>query len=64
MNPLIYVTTDSMYNLVVGLASIIKQKGDFGVQMAAGMINFIPMFIVFLLGQKYFTKGVIISGIK
>lgn len=64
MNPLIFVSSESMYNMVVGLATMVQQNGGFGLKMAAGVINFLPMLIIFLFFQKYFTEGIARSGIK
>ena len=62
--PLIYTSTDKMYPMPVGLASLITQGGNFGFQMAGAVLNFIPTLIIFLCLQKYFTQGIATSGIK
>jgi multiple sugar transport system permease protein len=66
INPLIYTTDESMYNMVVGLASILQQRVylNFGVQMAGTIITFLPILVIFLFFQQYFTRGIVLSGIK
>jgi multiple sugar transport system permease protein len=66
INPLIYTSDESMYNMVVGLASILQQRVylNFGVQMAGAIVTFLPILVIFLFFQQYFTRGIILSGIK
>ena len=66
INPLIFTSDESMYNMVVGLASLLQQKVflDFGVQMAGTIVTFVPILVVFLFCQKYFTRGIVLSGVK
>ena len=44
--------------LPVGLAALYSIEGNFGVQMAAATLAFIPTFSIFLLFQRYFTLKV------
>ena len=62
--PLIFTTSENMYNLMVGLATMLQNTPYFNAQMTSGVITFIPMFIVFLALQKYFIDGIVMSGIK
>lgn len=32
--------------------------------MAAATLTIIPIFVVFLLAQRYFVQGVVMSGMK
>jgi multiple sugar transport system permease protein len=66
VNPLIFTSDESMYNMIVGLASLLQQRVylSFGVQMAGTIVTFIPILIVFLFFQKYFTRGIVLSGVK
>lgn len=64
MGPLIFTTSDKMYNLIVGLASLNQQTASFGKQMTVGVITFIPMFIVYMSFQKYFVDGITIGSVK
>jgi len=67
MWPLIVTNSDSIKTLPVGLASF---KGSFrdttqwAQLMAASIITTIPVIIIFMLGQKYFIKGIMMGAIK
>lgn len=64
LTPLIFTTSEDMYPLTVGLASMLTKEGNFGVEMAGSVISFIPTFIIFLFFQKYFVRGIALSGLK
>ena len=65
MAPLLFTTSESMYNLIVGL-SVLNQPPNttFGMQMTAGVITFIPMFVVYMSFQKYFVDGITVGSVK
>jgi multiple sugar transport system permease protein len=63
-SPLIFTTSEEMYPLTVGLATLFDKTGNFGLQMAGAALSFIPTFLVFIFFQKYFTEGISISGFK
>lgn len=62
--PLIYTSKDTMYTMTVGLASMLTQTGNFSLQMACAMLNFIPTLIIYITMQRYFTQGIAMSGVK
>lgn len=64
MGPLIYTTSEKMYNLIVGLSSLNQQNVSFNLQMTAGVITFLPMFAVYLSFQKYFVDGITVGSVK
>ena len=64
LTPLIFTTSRDMYPITVGLASLLTNEGNFGIEMAGAMLSFIPTFLMFLFFQKYFTKGIALTGIK
>ncbi|MET3726805.1 ABC-type glycerol-3-phosphate transport system permease component [Fictibacillus halophilus] len=63
-SPLIFTTSEEMYPLTVGLATLLDKTGNFGLQMAGATLSFIPTFLVFIFFQKYFTEGISLSGLK
>jgi multiple sugar transport system permease protein len=63
-SPLIFTTSEEMYPLTVGLATLLDKTGNFGLQMAGATLSFIPTFLVFISFQKYFTEGISLSGLK
>lgn len=63
--PLIYLTSQSLKTLPLGMADFVDQYNiAYGPQMAAALISIIPVLAVFLVGQRYFVQGVVATGIK
>ena len=65
IGPLIYLQSDKMYTLSIGV-QLIRSKLDpkWEVLMAAGVVMVLPVLIIFFLLQKYFIQGIALSGIK
>ncbi|WP_405970631.1 carbohydrate ABC transporter permease [Streptomyces sp. NBC_00988] len=63
--PLILTNDSSMTNLQLGL-QLFQSSHDAQQQilMAAGVLNILPMIVVFLIGQRYFVGGLNVSGLK
>lgn len=65
MGPLIYLTTDSVKTVQVGLKRFIQQySSDYHLIMAASLCSLIPVAAVFLSLQKYFIEGIATTGLK
>jgi multiple sugar transport system permease protein len=65
MAPLIYLSTDKLYTIQVGLAAFRTQYGsEYGLIMAGTVCALIPMLIIFIIGQKYLVEGIAFSGLK
>lgn len=67
MWPLIVTNSDSMRTLPVGLAIFkgsFRESTEWGQLMACAVISTIPVIGVFLLGQKYFIRGIMMGGVK
>jgi len=65
--PLIITNSDTMRTLPVGLAVFkgsFRESTEWGQLMACAVISVIPVIGVFLLGQKYFVKGIMMGGVK
>lgn len=63
--PLIYLTSEHLKTLPLGLADFASEYYTYyGPQMAAAVIAIIPVMVVFLMGQRYIVQGVVSSGIK
>jgi len=62
--PLIYMTSEDMFPITVGLASTLSKEGNFGIEMAGATLSFLPTFLIFLFFQKYFTEGIQLTGLK
>jgi len=63
--PLIVIDDDALKTLPVGLATFEGQYGtEWALLMAASVIVMIPVLIVFVVGQRYFIRGILLSGLK
>jgi multiple sugar transport system permease protein len=63
--PLVTTTRDELRTLAVGLTQFQTVHGTkYHLMMAASTLVVIPMLIVFFLLQRYFIRGVALSGIK
>jgi multiple sugar transport system permease protein len=64
--PLVVSTSERMYTLPVAVAtfSLGQRKADYGTLMAGSVLLVAPVLIVFLLLQRFFTRGIAMTGIK
>ncbi len=63
--PLIVTNSAETRTLTAGLATFSGSYAhQYGKQMAGAMLSALPILLVFLLGQKYFIKGISIGGVK
>ena len=64
--PLVAALTEDMYTLPVAVAlfSTGQQESNLGIQLAGAVIVVVPVLIVFILLQRYFTQGIAMTGIK
>jgi multiple sugar transport system permease protein len=63
--PLIFVNSRELQTLPIALALF---RGEYFTQtnlmMAAATISVVPPLVLFLVAQKYFVRGVTMSGLK
>lgn len=65
MAPMIYLTSDKLRTIQIGLASFRTQYGsEYGLIMAGTVCALVPMLIIFIAGQKYLVEGIAFSGLK
>jgi len=64
--PLIYTNSTDMRTLEVGLSIFKNSYGgsNWPLQMTAALIVLLPLLIVFMFCQRYFTKGIMLGSIK
>ena len=62
--PLIVGQSTDMRTLTVGIASLQQQNVPLNVVLAGSVVAFVPIFMAYLIGQRYVTEGVAASGIK
>ena len=65
LGPIIYLTSYEKMTLSVGLAFFKGQyMTDWPLLMAGALISIVPITLVYLFAQRYFVKGVVLSGVK
>ena len=69
LKPLIYLYDTALYTMPRGVKSIVDRFGQGGemqweLVMAATVILTVPMIVIFLLGQRYFIRGIATTGSK
>lgn len=65
MWPLIITNTPDMFTLTVALASFKETYNiRWALMMAGAVIMVLPMIIVFIFGQRYFTEGIRLGAVK
>lgn len=65
MGPMIYLDTQSLFTIQIGLASF-KQEfaADYGAIMAGTVCSIIPVVILYAFAQNQIVEGVAFSGLK
>ncbi|WP_407319125.1 carbohydrate ABC transporter permease [Isoptericola halotolerans] len=63
---LIFLTRPDMYTVPIALRTFIDatSNSSWGPLFAMSIVSLVPVFIVFLFGQKYLVKGIATTGIK
>lgn len=65
LDPLIYLRDLPTYTTTVGLAFFQGQfVGKWPEMMAGALVSLLPMIVLFLIAQKYFVRGITLSGLK
>lgn len=64
--PLIYLRTTSVFPVSVALKGFVDQQStsDYGGMFAMSVISLVPLFVAFLLGQRFLVKGISTTGNK
>ncbi len=62
---LVMLTSTKNLTISLGIASMQAENStDFGILMAGSALASVPIIIVFLIFQKYFTKGITMGAVK
>ncbi|RSK54003.1 carbohydrate ABC transporter permease [Bacillus canaveralius] len=65
LGPLIYLTSDHLYTLQLGIQHFVTQYNtEYSLLMAAAVSAIVPTILVYFLAQDHFIKGVANTGIK
>ncbi|MBT2288429.1 carbohydrate ABC transporter permease [Paenibacillus albidus] len=64
-NPLIFLRSDSLFTLQLGIRKFADFSGEFYSLMMAGAVSAIlPLLIIFIIGQKQVIEGVAMGSVK
>lgn len=65
LEPLIYLSSMDKFTVSLGLSFFNGQYStQWGLLMAASIVAVSPILLLFILAQKYFIQGIVISGVK
>jgi multiple sugar transport system permease protein len=65
LGPLIYLTSDKLYTLQLGMQHFqTEYNTEYALLMAAAVSAVIPTVLVYVFAQKYFVEGISTAGIK
>ena len=65
IGPLVYLRTPDTYTVAIGLAQFrgaLTTRWD--LQMAAATVMVLPVVLLFFVAQRYFIKGIVMTGLK
>ncbi len=65
-SPLVYLTDQRMFTIPVALRSFLDatSQSSWGPLFAMSVLSLIPIFAIFLFGQRYLIKGIATTGIR
>ncbi|WP_225939493.1 carbohydrate ABC transporter permease [Nesterenkonia lutea] len=63
---LIFLTSPDMYTVPLALSAFIDSTGEsnWGAMFAMSIVSILPLFLIFLFGQRFLIKGMATTGIK
>ncbi|MGM1018302.1 MAG: carbohydrate ABC transporter permease [Actinomycetota bacterium] len=62
--PLIIGKSSEMWTLTVGISSLQQQNVPLSVMLAGSVVALLPIFLAYLIAQRYVQEGVATAGIK
>jgi multiple sugar transport system permease protein len=65
LDPLVFLTNWRLYTIPIALTNFIEESvTEYNLVMAASSSALLPVFVVFLVGQKFFIKGLMVGAVK
>ena len=66
LNPLIYLNDPKLYTISVALRSYADPSGatDWGAVFAMSALSLVPVFVIFVLLQRYLVEGISTTGLR
>lgn len=63
--PLIYINSKNLYTIQLGMRNMISEfTAQYGPIMAASVVSVIPVFVLYVVFQRFFVESVVASGVK
>jgi multiple sugar transport system permease protein len=64
-NPLIFLRSDSLQTVQIGIQKFAAESGAFYSLIMAGTVSaIIPLLVIFIIGQKQVMEGIALGGVK
>lgn len=65
MGPFIYLTSNDLWTVQIGLRAFVGVfDAEYAMIMTGSVISVLPILVIFLVGQRYFVRGIATSGLK
>lgn len=65
LQQMVYINSPEKFTIALGLTNFRGQlKQDWALTMSATCMSFAPGVIFYLIGQKYFVEGIVMTGLK
>ncbi len=65
LRPILYINSQRLMTLTIGLASFSRQYDvNENLKMAGAVVTLLPLGVIYAFAQKYFVQGITMSGIK
>ncbi|MEJ2858947.1 MULTISPECIES: carbohydrate ABC transporter permease [unclassified Saccharothrix] len=65
LGPFIYLTSNELWTVQLGLKSFVGQyDAEYAMIMTGAVLSVVPILVVFLVGQRYFLRGIATTGMK
>jgi multiple sugar transport system permease protein len=65
MGPFIYLTSNELWTVQLGLRSFVGQyDAEYAMMMTGAVLSVLPILVIFLFGQRFFIRGIATSGLK
>ena len=64
--PLIYLRQPNVFTATIALKGFLdsQESSNYGAMFAMSIVSLIPLFVIFMVGQRYLVKGFATTGIK
>ncbi|MEU0090763.1 carbohydrate ABC transporter permease [Kribbella sp. NPDC006257] len=65
LGPLVYLSSQEKFPISLGIMNFAGERTqDYGQMMAAATVAMAPCILLFLISQRWFVQGVVITGVK